>query len=102
MSGQLHIGIVDGQHVVIYAANGFGMAEMIGPRMEKKKADANMLVEAVNNLTRVTAERDELLAALKGCVSYRNWQLAEGGVTPAELIGTFKRAEDAIRQVEQQ
>ena len=65
MSGLLHIGVVDGQHVVIYAANGFGMAEMMGPRMEKKKKDANTLVEAVNNIARVTAERDKLRAAVE-------------------------------------
>lgn len=40
--------------------------------------------------------RDDLLAALQGCIAFRNWQLAKGGVTPPELIDTWKRAEAAI------
>lgn len=45
---------------------------------------------------RLIAAAPELLAALQGCIAYRNWELAEGGVVPQPLIGTFKRAEATI------
>ena len=38
----------------------------------------------------------DLLDALQDCISYRNWQIAEGGVVPEGLRDTWKRAEAAI------
>lgn len=34
--------------------------------------------------------------ALRGCISYRNWEIAEGGVVPDELRDTWKRARSAL------
>lgn len=56
---------------------------------QENLANAELIVRAVNS-------HEELLSALQGCVSYRNWELAEGGVVPPELIDTFKRAEAAL------
>lgn len=37
--------------------------------------------------------------ALRGCISYRNWEIAEGGVVPDELRDTWKRAEATLSSV---
>lgn len=42
------------------------------------------------------AAAPDLLEALEGVIKFRNWQLAEGGITPADLLDVWKNAEAAI------
>lgn len=44
--------------------------------------------------------RDEVAEALRGCISFRNWEIAEGGVVPDELRDVWKRAEAALQKLE--
>lgn len=41
---------------------------------------------------------DSLARALGECLRWRNWQLAEGGVTPPDLRDTWRNAERALKQ----
>jgi hypothetical protein len=44
----------------------------------------------------LVAAAPELLEALRGCLAYRNWQLAKGGEVPDELRDVWKNAETAL------
>lgn len=66
----------------------FGIAEGSGDLFENE-ADYRLIAAA-----------PELLEALKGLIRFRNWELAEGGVTPADLVNVWKDAETAIAKAE--
>jgi len=51
---------------------------------------------AATEIARELNTHAELLSALKGLIRFRNWELAEGGVTPADLVDVWKDAEAAI------
>ena len=42
------------------------------------------------------AAAPELAEALAQCISYRNWEIAEGGVVPDDLRDTWRKAEAAL------
>lgn len=48
----------------------------------------------------IQKQRDALAEALRGCISYRNWEIAEGGVVPEELRDVWKCAEAVLAKLE--
>jgi hypothetical protein len=49
------------------------------------------------SLVLVTLE--EVVEALQGCISYRNWQIAAGGPVPQELQDVWKQAETILSRL---
>lgn len=41
----------------------------------------------------------EVVEALQGCISYRNWQIAVGGPVPEELKDVWKQAETILSRL---
>lgn len=58
--------------------------------------DSSGAWETIKSDARLISAAPEMLEALRGCISYRNWQIAEGGLVPPELVDVWKRAEAAL------
>lgn len=58
--------------------------------------DSSGAWETIKADARLISAAPEMYEALRDCISYRNWQIAAGGVVPSDLIDTWKRAEAAL------
>jgi hypothetical protein len=78
-----------------------GISSPDGPRRHDGLAQVVIEIECepypegVANATLIASAPD-LVEALRGCISYRNWEIAEGGVVPDELRDVWKSAETAL------